>query len=88
MTRGAYYERVESDVAEAMTHALTARDTGIKYRITAIALGKLFGCTTAEARRFVERAHYLIESGEDAFDLMRRMNPNPPHKSGVADDRL
>lgn len=78
--RGTYFEKTEERVREAMHHALDRPDgepvPSRAYSIAATAVAPLLGLSTYESRRLLERLRYLLDAGEIAPDLLRRMNPN------------
>lgn len=80
--RGTYFEKTVERVREAMQHALGTGAPGRPGRpseqaleIAATAVSPLLGMSTAEAKRFLERARFLIDAGEIGPDLLRRLNP-------------
>lgn len=81
--RGTYFEKTEERVREAMGHAIgepvtpgrPGQPTEAAVTIAATAVAPLLGMSTGEARRFVQRARFLIDAGELGPDLLRRLNP-------------
>lgn len=73
--RGAYYDHAERNVAEAMRHAMQARSPEPAFRIASAAVAELLGIPQSSARLVLERVRYLLDAGEIAPDLYRRLNP-------------
>lgn len=80
--RGTYFEKLEAKLREGMGHALGDAKPGRPGRpsdqalsLAATAVGPLLGMSTSEAKRFLDRARFLIDAGEIGPDLLRRMQP-------------